>query len=129
MVLSRDTETHQNNISRLNEDIVLRLKLETELSSTRKDLTKAQKRELETRSFSDGIPKRLGDVEKASLPLQSFFKRSARRMMKAATDATTYSLVSTAPSAHPLIGTKCSERKSDSLNFPAPLYTLFLQLQ
>ena len=36
-----DPKNHQNNISCLNEDIVFRLKLDTELSSTRKDLTKA----------------------------------------------------------------------------------------
>ena len=49
--------------------------------------------------------------------------------MKAATSATTDGLVATAPSVQPLIGTNRSERISSALNFPVPLYTLFLQLQ
>ena len=58
----RDLENHQNNISCLNEEIVLRLKLETELSDTQKELTEAQRWEVETRSFLDRLPKHLGDV-------------------------------------------------------------------
>ena len=49
--------------------------------------------------------------------------------MKAATAATADGLVATAPSAQPLIGTKRSERISNALNFPVPLYMLFLQMQ
>ena len=49
--------------------------------------------------------------------------------MKAETAATKDSLVATAPSAQPLIGIKRSERRSAALNFPVPLYTLFLQIQ
>ena len=69
----RDPENHQNNISRLTYDIFLRSKLETELSDTRKELTKVQKREMETRYCLENIPKRLGDVDKASLTLQNLF--------------------------------------------------------
>ena len=43
------------------------MKLETELSNIRKDLNKALKREVDTRSLLDGLHKRLGDIEKASL--------------------------------------------------------------
>ena len=49
--------------------------------------------------------------------------------MKAATAATTDGSLATAPSAQPLIGTKQSERISSAINFPVPLYTLFLHLQ
>ena len=77
----------------------------------------------------DGLLKRLGDVDKASLHLQNFLKGSARRMAKAATAVTTDSSVATAPSAQPLIVTNRSEHISSALNFPAPLYMLFLQLQ
>ena len=84
---------------------------------------------METRSFLDGISKRLGDVEKASLPLQNYLKGSVRSRMKAATAATTDGLVATAPSVQPLIGTKQSECISAALNFPVHIYTLFLQLQ
>ena len=59
------------------------MKLETELSNSLKDLTEAQKLEVETISFLYGIPKRLGDVEKASLPLQNFLKGSSRSRVKA----------------------------------------------
>ena len=76
----------------------------------------------------EGLPKRLGDVEKSSLSLQNFFKVSSRRIVKAETAATTDGLVATAPSAHPLIGTKRSERISAALKFPVPLYIIFLQL-
>ena len=124
----RDPEKHQNNISHLNEEIILRSKLETELSNTRKELTEAQKREVETRSFLDRLPKHLGDVDKASLPLHNFLKGSSRRRVKAETTTTTDGLVATAPSAQLLILTKWSERISAALNFPVPLYTLFLQL-
>ena len=75
-----------------------------------------------------GLPKRLGGVEKASLLLQNLFKVSARRRAKAATAATTDGSVATAPSSQPLIRTKRSERISDALKFPTPLYTLFFQL-
>ena len=77
----------------------------------------------------EGIPKRLGDVEKASLPIQNFLKGSAGRRVKAATAATIDGLLATDPSAQPLIGTKRSERISAALKFPVPLYTLFSQLQ
>ena len=77
----------------------------------------------------DGLPKRLGGVDKAILTLQNFFKGSSRRRAKAATAATTDGSVTTAPSVQSLIGTKRSERISAELNFPAPLYTLLLQLQ
>ena len=63
------------------------------------------------------------------MSFQNFFKESARRRAKSATASTTDGSVSTAPSSQPLIGTKRSERISDALNFPALLYTLFLQLQ
>ena len=46
-----------------------RPKLETDLSDTRKKQTKALKREVETISFLESLPKCLWDVEKASLPL------------------------------------------------------------
>ena len=49
--------------------------------------------------------------------------------MKAATAATAYGSVATAPSGQLLIGTKRSERISAALNFNVPLYTLFLQLR
>ena len=49
--------------------------------------------------------------------------------MKAATATTKDGSVATAPSAQPLIGTKRSDPISAALNFPAPLYTLFLQMQ
>ena len=116
----RDPENHQSNISCINEEIFLCSKLETKLSDTRK---------VETRSFLYGPPKCLGDVEKARLPLQNVLKGSSRRRAKAETDATTDGSLATAPSAQPLLGTNQSERISDALNFPAPLYTLFLQLQ
>ena len=77
----------------------------------------------------DRLPKRLGDVEKASLTLQNFLKVSDRRRVKVATAAMIDGLVATAPSAQPLIGTKQSDHKSAALNFPVPLYTFFLQLQ
>ena len=70
----RDPENSQNNISRLNKEILLHSKLDTELSDTQKELTETRKRDLETRYFLDGLPKRLGDVEKASLLLPDFFK-------------------------------------------------------
>ena len=37
----RDPENHQSNISCFNEEIVLHLKLETEISNTRKDLNES----------------------------------------------------------------------------------------
>ena len=77
----------------------------------------------------EGLPKRLGGVDKISLLLQNFFKGSSRRRAKAATAAIPDGLVSTAPSAQPLIGTKRSERIPAAFNFPVPLYTRFLQLQ
>ena len=83
---------------------------------------------METRSFLDGLPKCLGDVEKASLPLHNLFKVSERSREKAATVATTDGLVATTSSAQLLIGIKRSERISAALNFFSPLYTLFLQL-
>ena len=103
-----DPENHQKNISCLNEYIVLCSKLETELSDTRKKLTEALKREVETRSFLDGIPKLLGGVKKECLPLRKFLKGSARRRVKDTTAATTYGSVATAPSVQPLIETKWS---------------------
>ena len=77
----------------------------------------------------EGIYKQLGDVDKSSLPLHNFCKGSARRREKSATAAKTDGWVATAPSAQPLIGTKWSEPISDALKFPAPIYTLILQLQ
>ena len=77
----------------------------------------------------DRLPKHLVDVEKSSLPIQNFFKGSARRRAKAATSSTTEGSVDTVPSAQTLIGTKRSERISAALNFPATLYPLLLQLQ
>ena len=77
----------------------------------------------------DGLPKRLGGVDKVSLLLQNFFKGSSRRRAKAATAATTDGSVATATSTQLLIGTKRSERISAALNFPAPLYMLFLQIK
>ena len=118
----RDPENHQNKFSRLNEEIVLSSKLETELFDTRKELTKARKREVETRYFSDGLPKRLVDVEKASQPLNNFLKVSDRRRMKYATAATTDGSVANVPSVQPLIGTKQSEYISAVLNFPEDWY-------
>ena len=105
------------------------MKLENELFDTQKELNRARKREVDTRSFLDGLPKCLGDVDKSSLTLRNFLKVSARSRVKAATDAMTDGLVATATSAQPLIGTKQSERISAALKFPVPLYTLFLQLQ
>ena len=96
------------------------------MSDTLKNLTKARKQEVETRSFLEVLPKRLGGVEKASLPLKNSIKVSASIRAKAETAATTYGLVATSPSAQPLIGTKRSEHISAALNFPTPLYTLFL---
>ena len=84
---------------------------------------------METIYLLDRIPKQLGDVEKASLPLQNFFKGSARRRGKAVTAATSDGSVATAPSAQSLIGTKRSDRIPSALNFTTPLYTLFLQMQ
>ena len=92
-------------------------------------MTEARTPEVETISFLDGLPKRLGDVEKASLPHNNLLKGSARRRVKAATDGTTVGLVATDPLAQTVIGTKQSERISAALNFPVPLYTIFLQLQ
>ena len=69
------------------------------------------------------------DIEKASLPLQNFFKGSSRRTSKAATATTTDGSLATTPSVQPLIETKSSERISAALNFTAPLYTLFLRMQ
>ena len=74
------------------------MKLETEMSGTHKELTEAQKREVDSRSFLDGLPKRLGDVEKASLPLQNLLKGSAMMRVKAATAATTDGSLATSPS-------------------------------
>ena len=121
-----EPKNHQNNIYRLNEEIVLRSKMDIELSDTRKELIEAQKREVDNKSFLDRLLKRLVEVEKASLTLRDFLKRSSRRRAKAATAATTDSSVATVPSAHLLIGTKRSECISAALNFPAPLYTLLL---
>ena len=124
-----DPENHKNNISHLNAEIVLRSKLETELSDNRKELTKAPKRRVDTRSLLYGIPKRLWVVEKASLLLNNFLKGPSRRRVKAETDTMTDGSVATTPSAQPLIGTKRSERISAALKVPMPLYTLFLQMQ
>ena len=99
----RDPENHQNNISYLYKEIVLRSKLETDLSDTRKERTQARKRGVDTRSFLDGLPKCLGDVEKAIPPLHNFCKGSDRRRAKDATSASIDGSVATAPSAQPLI--------------------------
>ena len=75
------------------------------------------------------LPKCLGDAEKANLPLQNLLKGSARRRSKDATAVTTDVLVATDTLAQTLIWTKQSEHISNALNFPALLYTIFLQIQ
>lgn len=103
-----DPSKYQQVLAKLHKEINLRGSLERDAIQLKKTLIEKQKSLEQNQSFLKELPRKLAQVEKASLPLQKFFGTDDNDL---------------------LIGTERSKRLEMARSLPRPLYTLFVQLQ
>ena len=101
-----DPANYQTVLAKLHKEINLRGSLERDAIQAQKSLAEKTKALEQNQQFLKELPKKLNQMEKASLPLQKFFGK----------DVT-------------MIGTERSKRLEMARSLPGPLYTLFVQLQ
>jgi hypothetical protein len=105
-----DPSVYQTVLSKLHKEINLRGNLERDAMQAQKALAEKQKALEQNQQFLADLPKKLEQMERASLPLQRFFQNSAE------TSASR-------------IGTERRKRLDMARFLPGPLNTLFVQLQ
>ena len=105
-----DPSVYQTVLTKLHKEINLRGNLERDAMQAQKELLEKQKALEQNQEFLAELPKKLEQMERASLPLQRLFQNSAGTSVSR-------------------IGTERKKRLDMARSLPGPLYTLFVQLQ
>ena len=105
-----DPSQYKKVLTKLHKEINLRGSLERDATQVQKELTESKKSLEQKQQFLSDLPKKLEQMERASLPLQRFFDNSVE------TDVS-------------LAGMERKKRLDMARSLPGPLYTLFVQLQ
>jgi hypothetical protein len=111
-----DPSHRQHIMTQLQEEMTSRRRLEKEIASQKSKLDETKTKLQTQRKFLDQLPDQLSAVERASLPLQKFVTQHQAN----SSDKSTPRL---------LIGSDRRNRLEQAQLLPAPLYTLFSQLQ
>jgi hypothetical protein len=105
-----DPACYQTVLQKLHKEINLRGNLERDATQAQKALAEEQTKLERNQQLLADLPKKLEQMERASMPLQRFFQNSAETSVS-------------------LIGTERKKRLDKARSLPGPLYTLFVQLQ